>query len=444
MGKCGKSEVFMWEALAMLIAYSFYIIIMKYNAQLEKKFSAITGIVRDAGEEGECGDENNEGFPLEPLKHADLTQQISEKLTATPLMDRKNTCASQLSQADQGNVENIVDGRDGTKPQMEFDQLGMRVMMSSDFAPKTRLRMAAKAIANHPDEMIVAKETQDDGTVKSILIQRKQTNATEDDSQYEPSYNKNNNNNSDEAGSKGGDDEDEEEEGPSNPWELPEGGFSETSKYLLAWPITLTLYYSVPQCGKEEYKHLYLVSFLMSTIWIAAYSYIMVWMVAYCGFAMGIPDTIMGLTFLAAGTSVPDTIASVLVARQGMGDMAVSNSIGSNVFDILLGLAAPWALQMFVAGIVPPPPCANLAQFTETVVINSSGLVISCSMLLASLIFVVTVIHFNGWKLSFKAGILITIAYLFFIVGSIWNETAAASDDGTTCAKAIQDSLNLF
>jgi hypothetical protein len=87
-------------------------------------------------------------------------------------------------------------------------------------------------------------------------------------------------------GSKGSDDEEEEEEGPANPWELPDGGFSETSKYLLAWPITLTLYYSVPQCGKEEYKHLYLVSFLMSTIWIAAYSYIMVWMVAYCGFAV--------------------------------------------------------------------------------------------------------------------------------------------------------------
>ena len=190
-------------------------------------------------------------------------------------------------------------------------------------------------------------------------------------------------------------------------------------------------------------------------------------MVAYCGFAMGIPDTIMGLTFLAAGTSVPDTIASVLVAKQGMGDMAVSNSIGSNVFDILqwvrkkftwawlqlfsvisysflFGLAAPWALQMFVAGIVPKPPCANLAQFTKTVVINSSGLVISCSMLLASLIFVVSVIHFNGWKLSFKAGVLITIAYLFFIVGSIWNESAAAANDGMTCEKAILESLNLF
>ncbi|PIO39946.1 hypothetical protein AB205_0173460 [Aquarana catesbeiana] len=29
----------------------------------------------------------------------------------------------------------------------------------------------------------------------------------------------------------------------------------------------------------------------------------------------------------------------------GMGDMAVSNSIGSNVFDILIGLGLPWALQ---------------------------------------------------------------------------------------------------
>ena len=53
----------------------------------------------------------------------------------------------------------------------------------------------------------------------------------------------------------------------------------------------------------------------------------------------------MGITFLAAGTSVPDTIASVMVARNGYGDMAVSNSIGSNVFDILLGLGLPWFLS---------------------------------------------------------------------------------------------------
>ena len=83
----------------------------------------------------------------------------------------------------------------------------------------------------------------------------------------------------------------------------------------------------------------------MSTIWIAAFSYVMVWMVCLVGYTLGIPDTIMGITFLAAGTSVPDTIASVMVARNGYGDMAVSNSIGSNVFDILLGLGLPWFLS---------------------------------------------------------------------------------------------------
>lgn len=45
----------------------------------------------------------------------------------------------------------------------------------------------------------------------------------------------------------------------------------------------------------------------------------------------------MGLTFLAAGTSVPDLITSVIVAKQGHGDMAVSSSIGSNIFDVCVG-----------------------------------------------------------------------------------------------------------
>uniref|UniRef100_A0A914ZWA8 Sodium/calcium exchanger membrane region domain-containing protein n=1 Tax=Parascaris univalens TaxID=6257 RepID=A0A914ZWA8_PARUN len=53
-----------------------------------------------------------------------------------------------------------------------------------------------------------------------------------------------------------------------------------------------------------------------------------------------LPDAkkaIMGLTVLAAGTSVPDLITSVIVARKGLGDMAVSSSIGSNLFDICIG-----------------------------------------------------------------------------------------------------------
>lgn len=37
----------------------------------------------------------------------------------------------------------------------------------------------------------------------------------------------------------------------------------------------------------------------------------------FTGETLGIPDTVMGLTLLAAGTSIPDTVASVMVAREG-------------------------------------------------------------------------------------------------------------------------------
>lgn len=55
------------------------------------------------------------------------------------------------------------------------------------------------------------------------------------------------------------------------------------------------------------------------------------------GETVGISEEIMGLTILAAGTSIPDLITSVIVARKGLGDMAVSSSVGSNIFDITVG-----------------------------------------------------------------------------------------------------------
>ena len=54
------------------------------------------------------------------------------------------------------------------------------------------------------------------------------------------------------------------------------------------------------------------------------------------GFWTGIPPAVMGLTILAAGTSVPDLLTSVIVAKQGFGDMAVSSSIGTS--------GRPWAI----------------------------------------------------------------------------------------------------
>lgn len=59
-------------------------------------------------------------------------------------------------------------------------------------------------------------------------------------------------------------------------------------------------------------------------------------------------EQIMGLTFLAAGTSIPDLITSVIVARKGLGDMAVSSSVGSNIFDVCVGLPVPWLLYAII------------------------------------------------------------------------------------------------
>lgn len=112
-------------------------------------------------------------------------------------------------------------------------------------------------------------------------------------------------------------------------------GWLPVIKWCLTYPLNAALYYTIPDCKKRPL--LFLVTFLMAVLWTAILSYIMVWMVVLIGFTFGIPDSVMGITFLAAGTSIPDAYASIHVARAGQADMAVSNSIGSNVFDILIG-----------------------------------------------------------------------------------------------------------
>ncbi|TMS04976.1 Sodium/potassium/calcium exchanger 4 [Larimichthys crocea] len=159
------------------------------------------------------------------------------------------------------------------------------------------------------------------------------------------------------------DEEEEEEdgEGPFVPFQCP-AGFCNKLKWLLAWPLCLLLYFTVPNCSTPRWDNCFMLSFAASTLWIAGFSYIMVWMVTVIGFTLGIPDVIMGITFLAAGTSVPDCMASLIVARQGMGDMAVSNSIGSNVFDILVGLGLPWALKTLAINYGSDVRCTHTSQ----------------------------------------------------------------------------------
>jgi len=57
---------------------------------------------------------------------------------------------------------------------------------------------------------------------------------------------------------------------------------------------------------------------------------------------LGVSDLIIGLTIIAAGTSLPEVVTSVVASLRGERDIAVGNVVGSNLFNILavLGLAS--------------------------------------------------------------------------------------------------------
>jgi len=59
--------------------------------------------------------------------------------------------------------------------------------------------------------------------------------------------------------------------------------------------------------------------------------------------ALGVSDTIIGLTIVAAGTSTPELVTSLVAAWRGRDDIAVGNVVGSNIFNVL-GIAGTTAL----------------------------------------------------------------------------------------------------
>ena len=103
------------------------------------------------------------------------------------------------------------------------------------------------------------------------------------------------------------------------------------------FPILVLLVATLPDVRREERQKFFVFTFIGSIVWIGLYSFLMVWWAETIGWTVGVPENVMGLTFLAAGTSVPDLITSVIVAKKGFGDMAVSSSVGSNIFDITIG-----------------------------------------------------------------------------------------------------------
>ena len=75
----------------------------------------------------------------------------------------------------------------------------------------------------------------------------------------------------------------------------------------------------------------------------------------------------MGLTFLAAGSCVPEAVSSIIVTNKGYGAMGISNSIGSNTFDILLCLGLPWLIKVLAFPTISGNPWVNFSLFLSVI-----------------------------------------------------------------------------
>uniref|UniRef100_A0A336L5V4 CSON004266 protein n=1 Tax=Culicoides sonorensis TaxID=179676 RepID=A0A336L5V4_CULSO len=175
--------------------------------------------------------------------------------------------------------------------------------------------------------------------------------------------------------------------------------------YILKWPLVLLLWLTVPDCKKHP--KLRYITFLCCIIYIGVTSYIVTFLITVFGDTLNIPDSVMGLTFLAAGTSVPEAVSSVIVTNQGHGAMGISNSIGSNTFDVLLCLGIPWLVKALAFPAVPNQ---------LWVVINSTGITYSAICLLSTLFGLYITLACNKFRLDKKTGVTCAVMYVMFMI----------------------------
>ncbi|XP_038601608.1 sodium/potassium/calcium exchanger 3 [Tachyglossus aculeatus] len=446
-------KVSWWESLVLVLMYLLYIVIMKYNSCIhqcfERRSKNAGNMVNGLAAATEMDDSSNCDATVVLLKKVRRSPEGADLRMTIPFPVSVSVCPAAAANFHRKASVIMVDELLSTCPhQLSFSEAGLRIMITSHFPPKTRLSMASRMLINERQRLINSRtyangesevaikipvkhavengaapsgsgpERAGNGSQRDHHRHRHEDDDDDDDDAAGPGDDTENENEDNENNENDGEEEDEEEEeeeddeddeGPYTPFDPPSGTLA-VLKWLFTWPLSLLLYFTVPNCNKPRWEQWFMVTFASSTLWIAAFSYLMVWMVTIIGYTLGIPDVIMGITFLAAGTSVPDCMASLIVARQGMGDMAVSNSIGSNVFDILIGLGLPWTLQTLAV------------DYNSYIRLNSRGLIYSVGLLLASVFVTVFGVHVNKWKLDKKLGCVCLFLYGIFLCFSIMTE----------------------
>ena len=110
---------------------------------------------------------------------------------------------------------------------------------------------------------------------------------------------------------------------------------------------------------------------------------------------LGVPEAVVGATLVAVGTSLPELASSAVAAARGLGDVAVGNVLGSNVFNLGLVLGAS--------------ALARPIQMDPRTVVTQVLPALAFSMLLVPL-------AYSGRRVSRAEGLLLLAAYGGFLV----------------------------
>lgn len=118
------------------------------------------------------------------------------------------------------------------------------------------------------------------------------------------------------------------------------------------------------------------------------------------GSAAGMSETVIGVTIVALGTSLPELLTCLIAAFKGHDDLSVGNLVGSNIFNTLLVIGA--------AGVVRP-----FSALTHPELIGWSY------WLMIAVMGMFTIIAFATKKISRFSGFLLFAAYVGFIIYSL-------------------------
>ena len=110
--------------------------------------------------------------------------------------------------------------------------------------------------------------------------------------------------------------------------------------------------------------------------------------------SFGLSQTLIGLTIVALGTSLPELVTSVVASRKGENGLALGNVIGSNIFNILMVLAASAAVK--------PIPVSGLS-------------VIDCLFLIISSV-IVWLMCRKSCKIDRVGGVVMLLMYVGYMV----------------------------